>query len=246
MSTEFDFVIVGAGIVGLATAYKLQRKYPDQRIAVLEKESCIGKHQTGRNSGVIHSGIYYRPGSYKAKNCSNGREQLVHYAKEFDIPHDVCGKIIVATDESELPILDAIFEKGKLNETPGIKYLNTKEIKEKEPFIEGIKAIWVPSAGIIDYVKLGASFMDEVIHINANSKLYLSCKVNGVDSTERTAKIKTNKGIISAKKVIFCAGLQSDRKARNDKLDLDLSIVGFWGDYYEFKPEAVHKVNNLV
>jgi len=133
MKTNYDFIIVGGGIVGLATAYKLQLKFPNKSIAVLEKESDIGKHQTGRNSGVIHSGIYYTPNSFKAKNCKNGREQLVEFAKKYRIDFETCGKVIVATKEEELPLLDIIYKKGIENGTPDICYLNAEETKEKEP-----------------------------------------------------------------------------------------------------------------
>ncbi|WP_299528248.1 FAD-dependent oxidoreductase, partial [uncultured Lutibacter sp.] len=150
LDKKFDFIVVGAGIVGTATAYKLQLKFPDKSIAILEKETEVGLHQTGRNSGVIHSGIYYKTGSYKAINCNNGRNQLVKFAKQFNINHDVCGKVIVATTPEEIPILDEIYKRGIQNGTEDICFLTSQEIKEKEPFIEGIKAIWVPTAGIID------------------------------------------------------------------------------------------------
>ena len=147
MSSKFDFIIVGGGIIGLSTAYKLQLKFPKKSIGILEKESKIGMHQTGRNSGVIHSGIYYTPNSYKAKNCKNGREQLVKFAKENEVKFSNCGKIIVATTIDEVEILDIIYQKGIKNGTPNISFLNSDEIKEKKPFIEGLKAIFVPTAG---------------------------------------------------------------------------------------------------
>jgi len=246
MSNKFDFIVVGAGIVGLATAYKLQLKFPEKTIAVLEKEDTVGAHQTGRNSGVIHSGIYYKPGSYKATNCNNGRTQLVDFAKRFNVNHDVCGKIIVATKESELPYLDEIFDKGIQNGTEGICFLNEKELKEKEPFIEGIKAIWVPTAGIIDYVQVCKTFTTQVSKINSSSKLISSCKVDKVKTSKNSTVLNTSKGEFEATKVIFCSGLQSDRIAQKDELKLDMHIVGFRGDYYELKPEAKHKINNLV
>jgi L-2-hydroxyglutarate oxidase len=246
MSIKFDFIIVGAGIVGLATAYKLQLQFPESSIAILEKENEIGKHQTGRNSGVIHSGIYYTPGSYKAKNCKNGRLQLVNYAEVHGVPYDVCGKIIVATQDDELPILEEIFKKGLANKTEGIHILDSEGIKEKEPFIEGIKAIYVPSAGIIDYVELGKSFVQEMGIINPISSVYFNCEVERIFSTGELSVIKTNQGNFEAGKVIICAGLQSDRVAENNGLNLPLHIVGFRGDYYELKPESRHKIKNLV
>ncbi|MBE0423471.1 MAG: L-2-hydroxyglutarate oxidase, partial [Lutibacter sp.] len=246
MSNKFDFIVVGAGIVGLATAYKLQLKFPDKTILILEKEPEIGLHQTGRNSGVMHSGIYYKPGSYKAKNCKIGSSQLIKFAVDNNIKHDVCGKVIVAVSKRELPVLDDIFQRGIQNETPGIRYLTSEEIKQNEPFIEGIKGIWVPTAGIIDYVAVCIAFLDQITVINVESKLLKSCEVLKVITETDSTTLKTNQGIFMADKVIFCTGLQSDRIAAKDALKLDLHIVGFRGDYFELKPEAAHKINNLV
>lgn len=243
---NYDFIVVGAGIIGTATAYKLQLKFPNKSIVILEKETEIGLHQTGRNSGVIHSGIYYKPGSYKAINCNNGRTQLVEFAKKFNVNHDVCGKVIVATSKKEIPILDAIFERGIENGIEGICYLSSEELKEKEPFIEGIKAIWVPTAGIIDYVGVSKRFIQQIYGINSESKLITSCKVGEVTSTENSTTLQTSIGNLIAEKVIFCTGLHSDRLAEKDDLKLDMHIVGFRGDYFELKPEAAHKIKNLV
>ncbi len=246
-SKKYDVVIVGGGIVGLATAYKLQLKFPHKSIAVLEKENDIGKHQTGRNSGVIHSGIYYTPNSYKAKNCKNGREQLVTFAKQNNIDFDICGKIIVATTNEELSILEGIYQRGLENKTEGICYLDTEEIRKKEPFIEGIKAIWVPTAGIIDYVQVINKFAELIYKENANSGLITSCKViRIVGDDTANKKVVTSNGTFSAAKIIFCTGLQSDRNATKDDIKLDMQIVGFRGDYYELKTQATHKINNLV
>jgi len=246
MFNKYDFIVVGGGIVGLASAYKLQLKFPKKSIAILEKEAEVGKHQTGRNSGVMHSGIYYKPGSYKAKNCKNGHQQLVEFAKKTNVKHDVCGKIIVATTSQELPILEDVYSRGVKNETEGICFLNADEITQKEPYIKGIKAIWVPTAGIIDYVGVCNSFVKEITKINLKSKLFSSCEVIGINSLNNGTELKTTKGNFSADQVLFCGGLQSDRIAQKDDLKLDLRIVGFRGDYYELKSEASHKIKNLV
>lgn len=246
LNKKYDFIVVGAGIVGTATAYKLQLKYPNKSIAVLEKEVEIGLHQTGRNSGVIHSGIYYKPNSYKATNCKNGSEQLVSFAKEYNLPYDVCGKIIVATSHDELQILDEIYARGIKNDTEGIRFLTSEQIKEKEPFIEGIKAIWVPTAGIIDYIAVSKKFIELISIINSESKLISSCKVGKVVSYKDYTLLKTSKGDFNSTKVIFCSGLHSDRIAEKDHLKLDMHIVGFRGDYFELTPEASHKIKNLV
>ena len=246
MSNKFDFIVVGAGIVGLATAYKLQLKFPNKSILILEKEPEIGMHQTGRNSGVMHSGIYYKPGSYKAKNCKIGSAQLIKFAIENNIKHDVCGKVIVASTKDELSVLEDIFNRGIQNGTEGICYLTSDEIKEKEPFIEGIKGIWVPTAGIIDYVAVSKAFVNQVTTMNPESKLITSCKVIDVFTETKTTTLKTTKGDFVSDKVIFCTGLQSDRIAAKDHLKPDMHIVGFRGDYFELKPESAHKINNLV
>jgi L-2-hydroxyglutarate oxidase len=246
MSNKFDFIIVGGGIVGLATAYKLQLKFPNKSIAVLEKELDVGTHQTGRNSGVIHSGIYYKPGSYKALNSKKGGKQLVDFAVENTIKVDVCGKIIVATKNEELPILEGIFNRGIENGTEGIQYLSAEEIKKKEPFIVGLKAIWVPTAGIIDYVGVCKAFVQQINTINSKSNLFSSCEVKEIISSEEKTELKTNKNTFEAAKVIFCSGLQSDRIAEKDNAKLDIHIVGFRGDYFELKPAAAHKIKNLV
>ena len=242
---KFDYIIIGGGIVGTATAYKLSLKYPAKSIALIEKEEGLGQHQTGRNSGVIHSGIYYKPGSLKAKNCRNGREQLVAFAKYHHIPYKTCGKIIVATKNDELDTLDRIFENGMLNKTPGIEYIGVDEIKKHEPFIEGVKAVWVPSAGIIDYVAVVEKFMELVLKSNSDNKLFLGEKVTGLDRENKAILVQSNSRSIRADKVIICGGLFSDRLAKLDHVKLDMQIVGFRGDYFELKAHAKHKVKNL-
>lgn len=243
---NFDFIIVGGGIVGTATAYKLQLKYPKRSIAILEKEIKVGLHQTGRNSGVIHSGIYYKPGSLKALNCNNGRDQLVEFAKEHDIKYNICGKIIVASSKKELPALERIFQNGLKNKTPGIKFLSPSEIKEKEPYITGEKAIWVPSAGIIDYVDIVNKFLQVVTQINSKSQLFTACEVQNISRNKNKIIVHTGQGDFNAEKVIVCAGLQADRIAKKDNLKIDMQIVGFRGDYFKFTEHAKNKINNLV
>lgn len=247
MSNNFyDFIIVGGGIVGLATAYKLQLKNPEKSIAVLEKENAIGMHQTGRNSGVMHSGIYYKPGSYKALNCKNGHRQLIDFAKENNIKHEVCGKIIVATNEAEIPTLEMIYQRGVENGTEGISYLNRQQIKEREPFINGVKAIHVPTAGIIDFVEVCKKFAEKIHQLNNNSRLITSCEVFETESAQDQKIVKTSKGVFNTNTIIFCAGLQSDRLAVKDQVKLDMQIVGFRGDYFELTDAAKHKIKHLV
>lgn len=243
---HYDFIIVGAGIVGAATAYKLQLKYPNKSIALLEKEADIGKHQTGRNSGVIHSGIYYKPNSYKAKNCKNGREQLLEFAEKYAIPFHICGKIIVATNKEELTNLENIYRRGVENQTPNIEYINTQAIKKIEPNIKGLKAILVPSAGIIDYVAVNKKLASLITEINPKSRLITACKFLAAISSTQRKTIQTSKGTYTADKIIFCTGLQSDRIAAKGQASLSLKIVGFRGDYYKFTSKSQNKINNLV
>jgi len=242
----FDFVLIGGGIVGTATAYKLSLKFPEKTIALIEKEDTLGSHQTGRNSGVIHSGIYYKPGSRKAENCRIGREQLVEFSLNHGIAHRICGKIIVATNKQESEVLDQIFKNGLENKTPKIKYIDADEILALEPSIIGLKGVWVPSAGIIDYVAVVKKFMELVIQSNNGNRLFLGEKVIGLDRNDSKIRVTTNKQTIKARKVIVCAGLFSDRLAKMDKIKLDMQIVGFRGDYYELKEHARHKVSNLI
>ena len=227
MIGEFDIAVIGGGIVGLASAYKIQKEYPKIRLVVLEKEDQLAKHQTGRNSGVIHSGLYYRPGSYRAKNCVNGRKQLVDFAKQYSIKHDVCGKVVVAVSEDELPRLDKIYETGKANGLEGIAKINQQQLKEIEPFVNGIAAITVPEAGIIDFVGVTNKLAQLILEINPESKILTSCEVLEISDEN---KIITSKGIVKASYNVFCAGLFSDRLAQKDGLSPDMRIVGFRGD----------------
>ena len=241
----FDIVIVGGGIVGLATAYKLQKKYPDLVLAVLEKEEKLAFHQTGRNSGVIHSGLYYRPGSYRANNCVSGRKQIVAFAKEYGIEHDECGKIVVATDKEELPRLKKIKENGIKNGLEGLEIIDEKRIKEIEPYIDGLEALWVPEAGIIDFKGVTNKLAELVKEINPASEIITGCEVKSFDKAELTT-IQTSLGVYESRFMIFCGGLHSDRLARKDKVDLDMRIVSFRGDYFDLTEVGMKKIKNLV
>ena len=245
-STIFDVIIVGGGIVGAAVAYKLQKAYPDKKLLVLEKEEELSHHQTGRNSGVIHSGLYYKPGSYKAKNCVSGRRELVAFAKEHHIQHDVCGKVVVATEEWELEQMDKIFERGIENGTEGIEKINADQIKEIEPFCEGVAAIWVPCSGIIDYVAVVHKCAELVVGIQEESQILTGQEVIAIQQHEDFADVRTQKNVFKGKNLIFCGGLQADRLAKKDQAKVDAQIVGFRGDYYALTPDAEHKVKGLI
>ncbi len=244
---KYDIVIIGGGIVGAATFYKLQKKYPELKIALLEKEDRLAGHQTGHNSGVIHSGLYYTPGSLKAKNCVEGRRELVAFAQEHNIPHDVCGKVVVATDEKELPYLDKIFQTGLKNEIEGIKKISGEEIKKHEPYVEGIAGIWVPCTGIIDFVEATNKMVELAQKINPDSHLFLNHEVIGIENNKEGGKIvKTSQGDVKGRYLIFCGGLNADRLAKKDGVNLKEKVVGFRGDYYELTESGKHKVKNLI
>lgn len=246
VSKIYDITIVGGGIVGLATAYKLQKKYPHLTISVLEKEVSLAFHQTGRNSGVIHSGLYYRPGSFRASNCVNGRKQLVKFAEEHGIAYDVCGKIVVATHEDELSRLDSIHENGIKNGLEGIEVIDTERIKEIEPFIDGIKALWVPESGIIDYKGVTIKLAELIKEINPDSDIITNCEAKRFEKGEKLSVVHTNLGVFNSRYLVFCGGLHSDRLARKDKVELDMRIVGFRGDYYDLTEIGMKKIRNLV
>ncbi len=243
---SYDIAIIGGGIVGAATLYKLQNRFPDKKIVLLEKENCLADHQTGHNSGVIHSGLYYKPGSLKAKNCVEGRHELVAFAKENNIAHDVCGKVVVATKESELEYLEKIYQNGVANQIEGLKKITGEEIKQYEPFVEGIAGLFVACTGIIDFRGATAKMVELSLAIQPESKLLLEHEVIDVKKESSTSTIITNKGNFEAKHLVFCAGLQADRLARKDGVNLKEQVVGFRGDYYELTEEAKKKVKNLV
>jgi L-2-hydroxyglutarate oxidase len=243
---KFDIAVIGGGIVGAATFYKLQKKNPNLKIALFEKEDILADHQTGHNSGVIHSGLYYKPGSLKAKNCIEGRHELVAFAKEYGIPHDICGKVVVATDESELANLEKVYKIGLENKIEGIRRITAAEVKEIEPFVESIGGIHVPVTGIIDFRAATAKMVELALAIQPESKLYLQTEVQDIEKGEVTSQIITSKGKFEAEYLVFCAGLQADRLAKKDGVKLKEKVVGFRGDYYELTEQARHKVKHLI
>ena len=244
----YDIAIVGGGIVGGATFYKMQTKYPHLKIVLIEKEEKLANHQTGHNSGVIHSGLYYKPGSLKAKNCIEGRHELVAFAKEHNIDHDVCGKVVVAVDESEIPNLEKIYKTGLENKIEGLKKLTGEELKEHEPHVEGIAGLLVPCTGIIDFVGATNKMVELALEIQKESKLILGSAVESVtmNQSDQVSTIITNKESVKAKNVVFCAGLQADRLAKMDGVKLKEKVVGFRGDYYELTEQGMHKVKHLI
>lgn len=243
---DYDIIIVGGGIVGLAAAYKINTRYPSKKILVLEKEKEVAAHQTGHNSGVIHSGIYYKPGSYKAKNCVDGRRELVAFAKEHKIAHDICGKVIVATDQSELAHMNKVFNNGKANDVEGIELIDSKRIKEIEPYCEGISGIWVPCTGIIDYAEVSRKYTELIRSKFTGSKVLTEHEVTAFEKHSESTIVVTPKGKFTGKYIITCAGLQSDRIAKKEGTASAAAIVGFRGDYYDLSEKGMKKVKNLI
>ena len=243
---DLDVVIVGGGIVGAATLYKLQSRFPDKKILLIEKEDVLSDHQTGHNSGVIHSGIYYVPGSKKATTCAQGRKELVAFAKEHGIKHDVCGKVVVAMEEEELPRLEKIYQRGVANGIEDLRKISAEEIKAIEPFCTGIAGLWVGCTGIIDFRGATNKMAELALGINPASRVHRGEEVLGSETSGMVSTVRTARGEYRAKCVIFCAGLQSDRMARADGVPVKEQIVGFRGDYYELTAKGKHKVKNLI
>ncbi len=240
--TQYDIAIVGGGIIGLASGFQLQTNFPNLRIVIFEKENELAFHQTGSNSGVIHSGLYYKYGSYKANNCVLGRKLLIQFAKENNIDFDVCGKLVVAVNNDEAERLIDLKKNGEKNGLIGLKILEPKEFKKIEPNISGVKALWVPQSGIIDYKSVTNKLAEKILSINSKSLILTGCKVLDFFNN----KIITSKGNFYSRHNIFCGGLFSDRLAIKDQIDLKMQIVGFRGDYYRLSDSAKSKIKNLI
>jgi L-2-hydroxyglutarate oxidase LhgO len=242
---DYDIVVVGGGIVGLASAYKMAHNHPGISIAVLEKEDKLAAHQTGHNSGVIHSGLYYKPGSNKAKTCAEGRKQLITFAEDYGIRYEICGKIIVATREKELANLEQVFHYGVENGIEGIEKIGPDEISEIEPFCQGIAGIRVPGTGIIDFTEV-AKKLAELIEAKGKNKVLTSHQVLVFDRHDYFTDVVTNNGVLAARYIINCAGLQCDRIAKMAGVDAKMRIVPFRGDYYDLTGAAREKIRNLI
>ena len=237
---QFDIVIIGGGIVGLATALQLQRNSPSLKILLVEKEHALAKHQTGNNSGVIHSGIYYKQGSLKAINCIEGYHQLITLCREEGIPFELCGKVIVATEEKERAQLTTLFERGIQNGLTGLKRLTREELREYEPYVNGLEGIFVPQTGIVDYLLVAEKY-GELLR-KKGTEIHLSEKVTAIRGTE----VITDKSSYTAKLIINCAGLYSDKVASMTVEKLNVKIIPFRGEYYKLRKEKEYLVRNLI
>jgi len=241
---KFDVIVVGAGIVGLATSLKILEKNPSLKLLILEKEDGVAKHQTGNNSGVIHSGIYYKPGSLKAQNCVNGYKMLIEFCEKNEVRYDICGKVIVATSQSEIPAMENIFKRGEQNGLQGLKKLNKKELIEIEPHTDGVAGIFVPQTGIIDFTEVAEKYLELIKHFDAN--IEFGKRVENIIVKNDGCEIVTNDGSYQSKVVVTCAGLFADRIAKITHPDLPLRLIPFRGEYYKLKEEKKSLVNSLI
>ena len=241
---RYDIVVIGGGIVGLATALQIKKSNPSLTLALLEKETALARHQTGNNSGVIHSGIYYKPGSLKATNCIRGYRLLIDFCQEHNIPFELCGKIIVATSQEELPLLETLHTRGQQNGLGDLKKLTREQIAEYEPHVFGIAGIHVPQTGIVDY-RLVAEKYGDVLR-NGGTEIFLGQQVIDIQSNSEKTIVVTQKTTYEAKLVINCAGLYSDKVARMTTDNLNVRIIPFRGEYYKLKPEKEYLVKNLI
>lgn len=244
MSDTKDVVVIGSGIVGLATAYTISRRF-DAEVVVLETEDGVARHQTGHNSGVIHSGLYYKPGSLKATNCTRGYRMLLEFCRAHDIAHEICGKVVVATREDELGPLQTLEERGRANGLDGVRRITPEEIREREPHCAGIAGLWVPQTGIIDFKDVAHALTSRIRE--HGGEVRTRHRVRAISVAPDGLRITCHNGAeLGARHLINCAGLQSDRIARLAGVDPKVQIIPFRGEYYELVPEKHHLVRHLI
>ncbi|HPN38314.1 MAG TPA: L-2-hydroxyglutarate oxidase [Melioribacteraceae bacterium] len=240
----YDFIIIGAGIVGLATGMLIKEKFPTASLLILEKEDNIAKHQTGNNSGVIHSGIYYKPNSLKAKNCLEGYKLLLEFCNNNNIKYEICGKLIIAVNKKEEVRLLELYKRGIENGLEGLKILNSDEIKKYEPFAKGIRGLYVPQTGIIDYKEVSEAYKKSIL--NNKGEILFNQKVINIFQENGIVTVKTLNQTNTCKQLITCCGLYSDEIAKLTEFNVDFRIIPFRGEYYSLKSEACKKINNLI
>ena len=244
VESRYNVIIVGGGIVGLAVGLEITQRFPRLRLLLLEKEHRVGRHQSGHNSGVIHSGVYYKPGSLKAKLCVTGAAAMVDFCREHGIPHQVCGKVIVATHEEEFPRLEELRRRGAANGLTGLQSIGPEELREIEPNASGLRALVVPATGITDYAAVCDKYA-EIITARGETIL-TSTEVTGIKRYGDEITVETSRGAFSGKSLINCAGLFSDRISRMAGDDPQVMIVPFRGEYYDLIPERSSLVRSLI
>ena len=240
----YNVVVIGGGIIGLASALKIKEENPKYNVALIEKEHTIAQHQTGHNSGVVHSGLYYKPGSFKAKNCVDGYNMLLDFCNEEDIPYELCGKIVVATNESQMQALNNLHERGRSNGLGNIKKLQAEELKEYEPHVSGVSGLFVPQTGIIDYRLVADKYAEKFKHFGG--EIYSSNKLMKFTEERGFIHVHTDNQRLTTRLVVNCSGLYSDKIARLSGAKVDYKIVPFRGEYYKIKSGKEHLVKNLV
>ena len=243
-SRKYDVAIIGGGIIGLSTALWLTERYPRRRVVVIEKEKELAVHQTGHNSGVIHSGIYYRPGSQKAQFCVSGVDYLIRFCEANDIEYERCGKVIVATDESELGRLEDLHQRGTANGVGGLEIIGPERLKEIEPHATGIKALYAPGTGIVDYRKVANAYAE---NLRANGgEILTNNEVRNIRRSAGSIFLETTQESLESKYLINCAGLHADKVARMMGVSPDVRIIPFRGEYYTLNPQSRHLVKALI
>jgi (S)-2-hydroxyglutarate dehydrogenase len=241
---QTELLIIGAGIVGLATALEATRRFPGMHVTVVEKENRVAAHQTGHNSGVIHSGLYYKTGSLKARNCVAGAASMKRFCQENGVLYEVCGKLVVATDAEEVPRLTALHQRGNANGVPGLRMLERDQFREIEPFCDGVRALQVPSTGIVDYTAVAQKYAELIQQ--AGGEIVLGARVVGLRDDGDSAIVETTAGSFDARYVINCAGLYSDAITRMAGVQTNLQIIPFRGEYYEVRPDRRYLIHNLI
>jgi len=241
---EADLLIIGAGIVGLATALEATQRFQDIRLIVVEKEDHVAAHQTGHNSGVIHSGLYYKTGSLKARNCVAGAASMKRFCQDHGVPFEECGKLVVATTPEEVPRLEQLHQRGIANGVPSLRMLDREQFREIEPHCSGIRALQVPTTGIVDYIVVANKYAELIER--AGGEIVLNAKVLGLREDGPANIVETKAGVFRARYVVNCAGLYSDAVARMAGVTTELEIVPFRGEYYEVRPERRHLVKALI
>ena len=239
----YDYLIVGGGIVGISTAWQLLQRYPNKRILVLEKESQYAGHQTGHNSGVIHAGVYYQPGSLKADFCRRGNEATIKFCLEHDIPYEQCGKLLVATNQNEYHLMERLFERAKENQIE-VEWLDRKQLKKREPNISGLGAFFVPQTGIVNYRKITNKMAD--LFKARGGEVRLDCEVLGMEEKSNGLRVRTYLAEFKTRYLIACAGLMADRLVKMLGIQPDFQIIPFRGEYFQLPPHKSNIINHLI
>jgi (S)-2-hydroxyglutarate dehydrogenase len=242
--SHYNVIIIGGGAVGLGVALEITRRFPRQKLLLVEKEDKVARHQSGHNSGVIHSGVYYKPGSLKARLCVRGAAAMVEFCREHGIPHNVCGKVIVATGEQELPRLEELRKRGEANGLTGLRPIGCEELRELEPHASGLQALLVPSTGVTDYALVCEKYAQLIVAYGGTVRT--SVAVTGIKRSSQEIVVETSTGAFATSSVINCAGLYSDRIARMAGDDPGIMIVPFRGEYYDLTPERASLVRALI